>query len=65
MHFQVTVRHGGRHQRYHTFTVEAPDARGGLARAAEGLPEEVAAQADLVELRVTVDPDKRAFLETP
>ena len=65
MHFQVTVRHGGRSQRYHTFVVDAIDARAALARAAEELPEEVGAQADLVELRVTVDPEKRAFMETP
>lgn len=62
MLFQITVRYGGRHQRYHTFQVEAPDAREALVRAAGEIPDEIAPQADLVELRVWVDPEKRPFL---
>lgn len=62
MRFQVTVRYGGRHQRYHTFVVEGADARQALAAAAQALPDAVAPQADLVELRVAVDPDTRRFL---
>lgn len=65
MTFQITVRYGGRTQRYHTYTVEAADAREALARAARDLPEAVAAEADLVELRVAVDPDARQFLGAP
>lgn len=61
MNFQVTVRYGGRHQRYHTFVVEASDAREALAAAAAALPDAVAPQADLVELRVAVDPEARRF----
>lgn len=62
MKFQVTVRYGGRHQRYHTYEVEAADARQALAAAAHALPDDVAPQADLVELRVAVDPDTRNFV---
>jgi hypothetical protein len=62
MTFQITVRYGGRYQRYHTFTVEAVDARAALEEAARALPDEVAAEADLVELRVAVDPDQRHYL---
>ncbi len=63
MHFQVTARYGGRHQRYHTFTVEAADAKAALATAAESLPDEIAPHTDLVELRIAVDPEKREYLE--
>ncbi len=62
MTFQITVRYGGRYQRYHTFTVDAADARQALEEAARAIPDEVAAEADLVELRVAVDPDKRQYL---
>ena len=62
MRYQVTVRHGGSRQRYHTYVVEASDARAALAVAAESMPAEVAEQADLVELRVAVDPERREYL---
>jgi len=62
MRFQVTVRHGGRYQRYHTLMVEADDAREALGRAASQIPDEVAAEADLVELRVAPDPDARSYV---
>ena len=63
MNFQVTVRYGGRYQRYHTYLVEAQDARVALEMAAAEIPDEIAPQADLVELRIAVDPEKRAYLE--
>lgn len=62
MRFQITVRYGGRHQRYHTFTVDADDARQAMEAGAGEIPDEIAPQADLVELRVFVDPESRAFL---
>ena len=62
MKFQVTVRHGSRYQRYHTLEVEGADVREALRAAADSVPEEVAAEADLVEMRPTVDPDGRAYL---
>ena len=62
MQFQITVRYGGRHQRYHTFTVEADDARQALTVGAAEIPDEIAPQADLVELRIFVDPEKRPFM---
>jgi len=63
MNFQVTVRHGGPRQRYHTYVVAAADAREALAIAARELPAEIAADADLVELRVAVDPDARRYTQ--
>lgn len=59
MNFQVTVRYGSRYQRYHTFEVDVANARDALAAAATRIPEEIAREADLVEVRVAVDPDDR------
>jgi hypothetical protein len=63
MEFQVTVRYGKRYQRYHTYQVSAADAREALEAAARAMPPEVAAEADLVEMRVAVDPDARKFMD--
>lgn len=63
MYFDVTIRYGSRRQRYHTYRVEASDAREALTAAAKALPDEIAPHADLVELRVAVDPDARTYLE--
>ena len=63
MSFQITVRYGQRHQRYHTFQVDGTDVRDALRAAAEALPDDVAAAADLVEMRAAVDPDARAYLD--
>lgn len=62
MDFQITVRYGGRYQRYHTFQVTAAGAREALEAAARDMPAEIAAEADLVEMRVAVDPDDRKFM---
>ncbi len=62
MKYQITVRYGGGHQRYYTYVVEAEDARAALEVAAEQMPTEIGSEADLVELRVAVDPERRAYL---
>lgn len=62
MDFQITVRYGGRYQRYHTYPVSADDARQALEAAARDMPPEIAAEVDLVEMRVAVDPDARKFM---
>ncbi len=62
MRYQITVRYGGRSQRYHPYVVDAGDARTAMLIAAEQLPAEIAPEADLVELRIAVDPEKRAYL---
>lgn len=63
MNFQITVRYGSRRQRYHTFEVEATDARQAMARAAPLVPDGIAPEADLVEIRVAVDPEQRPYVE--
>lgn len=62
MRYQITVRYGGARQRYHTFALEAGDAAAALRSAAEEMPEEIAQDADLVELRIAVDPDDRVYV---
>ncbi len=62
MRFQATIRYGTRYQRYHTVVVEADDVREALRLSASEMPDEVAAQADLVELRVAPDPDARHYV---
>ena len=62
MHYQITVRYGGRYQRYHTLVVEAADVAEALRGAADEMPAEIAAEADLVELRVAVDPEQRTYV---
>ncbi len=61
MIFQVTVRYGEQY-RYHTYTVEADDAASALRAAAEAIPDEVAAGADLVELRPAPEPEERKYV---
>lgn len=62
MIYQVTIRHGARFQRYHLFTVEAPDARQAMERAAAQIPPEIVQEVDLVEIRAAVDPEGRTYL---
>jgi len=62
MDYRITVRFGRRYQRYHTFQVSAADAREALQAAALALPPEIAAEADLVEMRQAVDPAERKFV---
>lgn len=60
--YQVTVRYGGERVRYHTVDVSAGDIREALSAAAGEIPDEVAESADLVELRVSIDPDDRSYV---
>lgn len=62
MKYRITVRYGGARQRYHTYVVAGDSAPEALRRAAEEMPSEIASDVDLVELRVAVDPDRRAYL---
>jgi hypothetical protein len=62
MQFQVTVRYGDGRQRYHLFTVEAPGIAAAMETAAGQLPDEVAREGTLVEIRPAVDPEDRSYL---
>ncbi|MDH3207013.1 MAG: hypothetical protein OEO79_10395 [Gemmatimonadota bacterium] len=63
MKYQVTVRHGAQRQRYHTYVVEAADAGEALRVASEQMPNDISREADLVEVRVSVDPDERSYVD--
>lgn len=62
MTFQVTVRYGSQYQRHHTYRVDAPDLVGALRAAADALPDEIAAEADLVEIRPAPRPEEREYV---
>jgi hypothetical protein len=59
--YQITIRYGSRYQRYHTLTLPASDVADAMRQAADQIPQDVLPEADLVELRVAVDPDTRTF----
>lgn len=61
MEFQVTVRLGDQYD-YRTFRVQGGDVAEALRAAADALSSDVAARADLVELRVAADPDEREYV---
>jgi len=58
MDYQLTVRYGRKQQRYFSLTLSAPNLQAALRTAAESLPDEVAPEADLVELREAPDFEK-------
>lgn len=60
--WKVTVRYGDRGHRYHTFEVDAPSARDALERGAGRIPDEVSDAADLVELRLAIEPEERKYV---
>jgi len=63
MDFQLTIRFGGQRIRYHTETRAADSMAELLEHLPHGIPEEVLADADLMEIRPLVDPDRREYLE--
>ncbi len=60
-HYRVTIRFGAPQARYEVLDFEAGDLRTALREAASRLAEEVAATAELAELRVQRPPDAREF----
>lgn len=63
MEFQLTIRFGGRRTRYHMETRAADSMAELLDRLPDGIPTDVLADADLMEIRPMVDPDRREYLE--
>jgi hypothetical protein len=61
--YRITIRHGGAPPRYEILDLEATDLRGALVAAADRLSAEVAATADLAEVRVQAGPESRAYTE--
>ncbi len=63
MGYQVTIRYGKQYQRYHTLLLDAEDLGTALRQAADALPPEINAEADLAELRRSIDPDQRGAMD--
>ena len=61
--YRATIRYvaSGRH-RYHLEDVDAATLMDAVRLAAERVPAEVSSTADLVEVRVQVDPEGREFV---
>jgi hypothetical protein len=59
--YRVTVRWGRPRHQYHVHDVEATSLRDALREAADRLPDEVSASADLAEVRLMGDPDRREY----
>lgn len=62
--YRATFRYGGSRPQYEMLDIEAEDLRAALIAAAERLSEEVAATAELVEVRRQTDPDEREYTES-
>jgi hypothetical protein len=61
--YRITVRYGGAPPRYEILDLPAEDLRAALRAAAERLSAEVAASADLAEVRVQAAPESRAYTD--
>jgi hypothetical protein len=58
--YRVTIRYGARAQRYHVEDVSADSLSDAVRAVADAFPE-AATDADLIEVRLQVDPDARAY----
>jgi hypothetical protein len=59
--YRVTIRYGQERPRYEVFDIEAGDLGEALRLAAESVPPEAAATAELAEVRRQVDPERREY----
>jgi hypothetical protein len=59
--YRVTFRYGAPRALYDVLDIEAEDLRAAMRAAADRVSEEVAASAELVEVRVQADPDQRTY----
>lgn len=59
--YRATFRYGGSRPRYEMLDLEARDLRTALRAAADRLSDEVAATAELVEIRRQTDPAEREY----
>ena len=59
--YRMTLRHGTPARHYHVVDLEAPNIRAALMQAVNALPPDGEATGDLIEIRVHVDPEARAY----
>lgn len=60
MRYRITIRHG-RPQAWHVEDVEADSLAGALRHASEHIDIATRPDADLVEIRVQIDPEARHY----
>lgn len=60
--YRVTFLYGDSRARYEVVDIEAGDLRAAMRAAADRMPEEVAATAELVEIRLRTEPGSRQFV---
>jgi hypothetical protein len=58
--YRVTIRYGARAQRYHVEDVRADSLKDAVRAVANAFPQTVT-DADLIEVRLQVNPEARAF----
>lgn len=61
--YRVTFRYGAPRALYDVLDIEADDLRGAMRAAADLVTEEVAATAELVEVRVRVREEEREYTD--
>lgn len=61
--YRVTFRYGAPRALYEVLDVDAVDLRTAMRTAADRVSDQVAATAELVEVRVQRDPDEREYTE--
>ena len=59
--YRATFRYGGSRPQYEVLDIEAADLRAALVEAAERVGDDVAATAELAEVRLQPDPDEREY----
>lgn len=59
--YRMTLRHGAPGKRYHLVDLDAPDLRAALMQAVNAFPAGSEGTADLVEIRVHVEPEERSY----
>jgi hypothetical protein len=57
--YRVTIRFGAPRQQYHVEDLTANSLREAVRMAAEQFPDAASSTADLVEIRLQLDPDER------
>jgi hypothetical protein len=59
--YRMTLRHGSPARRYHVVDIEAENMRDAMMQAVNAFPADGERTADLVEIRVHVDPEERNY----
>lgn len=59
--YRMTLRHGAPGKRYHVVDIEAENLRAAMMQAVNAFPPGADSSADLMEIRVHVEPEQRGY----